>query len=63
MANTSCDIKKMKEVENKIRDLINLVSVYNTEEEEGEGKKIEDDAAADLKVRLQEIAKMIASIC
>ncbi|MEM4270707.1 MAG: hypothetical protein QXO70_01270 [Candidatus Pacearchaeota archaeon] len=63
MANTSCDIKKMKEVENKIRDLINLVSVYNTEEEEGEGKKIEDDAAADLKARLQEIAKMIASIC
>ena len=63
MANATCDIKKMKEVENKIRDLVNLVSVYNTVEEEGEGKKIEDDAAADLKAKLQDVAKLISSIC
>jgi hypothetical protein len=56
------DISKIKAVENKIRDLINLVQVYNTEEEEGEGKKIEDDAAADLKAKLQEIAKAIGEI-
>lgn len=56
------DINKIKEVENKIRDLINVVQVYNTIEEEGEAKKIEDDAAADLKVKLQEIAQMISAI-
>jgi len=63
MTKEKCDISKMKEVENKIRDLINLIQVYNTVEEEGEAKKIEDDAAADLKNKLQEIAKMVASIC
>lgn len=56
------DISKIKVVENKIRDLINLVQVYNTVEEEAEGKKIEDDAAADLKTKLQEIAKMVGEI-
>jgi len=56
------DINKIKEAENKIRDLINLVSVYNTVEEEAEGKKIEDDAAADLKAKLQEIAKLVGNI-
>jgi hypothetical protein len=56
------DIKKTKEVEDKIRDLINAVQVYNTEEEEGEGKKVEDDAAAALKGKLQEIAKLVGAI-
>jgi len=56
------DIKKTKEVEDKIRDLINQVQVYNTEEEEGEGKKVEDGAAAALKGKLQEIAKLVGAI-
>lgn len=56
------DISKIKAAENKIRDLINLVQVYNTEEEAGEGKKVEDDAAADLKAKLHEVAKMIGEI-
>lgn len=51
-----------KEVENKIRDLINLVQVYNTLEEEGEAKKIEDDAAEDLQKKLRELAQMVAEI-
>ena len=50
-----------KKAENKIRDLINLVSVLNEEElAEGEGKKIEDDAALQLKSGLQELAKLLA---
>ncbi len=56
------DVNKLKGVENKIRDLINLVQVYNTEEEPEEGKEIEDDAAKDLKAKLQEIAKMVGEI-
>lgn len=56
------DVNKIKGAENKIRDLINLVQVYNTEEEPEEGKKIEDDAAKDLKAKLQEIAKIIGEI-
>lgn len=56
------DVNKVKEVENKIRDLINTIQVYNTIEEEGEAKKVEDDAAADLKAKLQEIAQMIGAI-
>jgi len=51
----------IKEAENKIRDLINLVSVLNEEElAEGEGKKIEDDAASELKKKLHEVAKLLA---
>ena len=56
------DIKKIKEAENKIRDLINQVQLYNTEEEEAEGKKVEDDAAAALKKKLQELAQLVGAI-
>jgi hypothetical protein len=56
------DVNKIKGAENKIRDLINLIQVYNTEEEPEEGKKIEDDAAKDLKAKLQEIAKIVGEI-
>jgi hypothetical protein len=56
------DIKKTKEVEDKIRDLINDIEVYNEEEVESEGKEIEDDAAASLKGKLQEIAKLVGDI-
>ena len=51
------DIEK---VEDKIRDLINLVKIRNEEElEAGEGKKIEDDAAEELIGKLKEIASML----
>jgi len=56
------DAKKVKEVNDKIRDLINQVQLYNTEEEEGEGKKVEDDAAAALKGKLQELAQLVGAI-
>ena len=49
----------IKEVEDKVRDLINLVSVYNNEEEQDAGKKIEDSVANELKEKLQEIAQML----
>jgi len=49
----------IKEAENKIRDLINLISVYNNEEEQDAGKKIEDSVASELKQKLQEIAQML----
>ena len=50
---------KISEIENKIRDLINLVSVMNEEEAEGGTKKIEDESAAQLKEKLQEIANLL----
>jgi len=58
MANNTA---KIKEVEDKIRDLINQVEIYNEEEiEPGEGKKVEDDAAEDILEKLREIAKLVA---
>lgn len=56
------DVNKLKEVENKIRDVINLVSVYNNEEEQDEGKLVEDEAATELKKRLQDLAKIVETI-
>ncbi|MEM4271493.1 MAG: hypothetical protein QXD13_00135 [Candidatus Pacearchaeota archaeon] len=54
---------KIKEVEDKIRDLINWVQVKSLEElKPGEGKKIEEDAAAELKAKLQEIAQLVGKI-
>jgi len=48
------------EVENKIRDLINLIKIRNNEElEVGEGKKIEDDTAEELVEKLREIAEKL----
>ena len=54
---------QIREVEDKIRDLINWVAVLNEEElKAGEGKKIEDDAAADITKKLREIAKLVGKI-
>ncbi len=54
---------KTKEIEDKIRDLINWVQVKTLEElGEGEGRKIEEDAAAELKKKLQEIAQLVGKI-
>lgn len=47
--------------EDKIRDIINLIAVYNEEELEGGTKKIEDAVAAELKEKLQELAQTIGS--
>ena len=58
MANNS----SIKQAEDKIRDLINWIEVLNREEiKEGEGKKIEDDAARELNAKLQEIAGIIGA--
>jgi len=52
-----------KEVEDKIRDLINLVQVKTLEELEiGEGKKIEEDTAKELQAKLREIAELVGKI-
>ena len=48
-------------VAEKIRDVINLVEVLNKEElEAGEGKKVEDDAAEQLKEKLREAAELLS---
>ncbi len=56
------DAEKIKAVEDKIRDLINWVEVWNLEEIEGGFKKIEDDVVNELKQRLEELAKMVAEL-
>ena len=53
------DTAVFKEVENDIRDLINWVKVWNTEEEEGEGKKIEDKESEQLVSKLRQIASKL----
>lgn len=53
------DDKVFKEVENDIRDLINWVEVWNTEEEEGQGKKVEDEEAKQLIAKLRKIASKL----
>jgi hypothetical protein len=59
------NVKKKADVtamdaEDKIRDLINQIKIYNEEElEMGEGKKIEDDAAEYLIEKLRDIARTI----
>ncbi len=54
------DEKTIREVENKIRDLINLIEIMNKEEVEGT-KKIEDSAAQELKEKLRETAEKLGS--
>lgn len=53
----------VKEVEDKIRDLINYIQVMTLEETEpGEGRKIEEDVASELQEKLRGIAKMLGKI-
>ena len=62
MANLPAKIDT-RPIANKIRDLINWIAVMNKEElREGEGKKIEDDTAKGLKMKLQEIASMLGQL-
>ena len=54
------DMNSIKKAENQIRDLINIIKVYNGEEiESGEGKKIEDDTAEELSDKLRDLAATI----
>jgi len=48
---------EIEEIEDDIRELINLIKIKNEEETEmGEGKKIEDDTAEELTNKLRAIA-------
>ena len=53
---------KVVAIEDDIRDLIKFVEVKNEEElDAAEGKKIEDDTAAELKDKLRALAKKIGA--
>lgn len=52
----------IKDIEDDLRDLINWIKVLNEEEEQGETKKIEDEAAEELIERIQSIAKKLGSV-
>lgn len=53
----------IKEIEDKIRDLINFVQVKSGEElEAAEGKKIELDTAEELKTKLREVAELAGQV-
>ena len=55
--------KKVVEVEDDIRDLINFIEIKNEEElDAAEGKKIEDDTAAELKDKLRKLAKKVGAV-
>jgi len=56
------DPKQVKIVENKIRDLINWIEVWNLEEIEDNTKKIADETVVELKEKLQEIAEDIGEL-
>lgn len=54
---------KIKEAEDKLRDLINFVQVKTEEElKAGEGRKIEEDTARELQGKLRELAEDIAKL-
>jgi len=54
---------KIKDVEDEIRDLINIVEIANKEElKVGEGKKIEDDTTRYLVKRLRALAVKVGQI-
>ena len=51
-----------KEVEDMIRDLINIVNVRKEEEVEGATQKIEDATAAELVEKLEAIAQAVSQL-
>lgn len=51
-----------KEVEDMIRDLVNIINVRKEEEVEGATQKIEDDTAVELVKKLEKIAKAVGQI-
>jgi len=54
--------EKLKEVQDKIRDIVNWVEVKNQEEIEGGTKKIEDEVVATLKEKLSELTQAIDAL-
>ncbi|MBS3154967.1 hypothetical protein J4404_00525 [Candidatus Woesearchaeota archaeon] len=57
------DPRKVKQIENKIRDLINWIEVWNLEEiEEGSCKRIDNKTVEEMKEKLQEIAEDIGEL-
>lgn len=54
--------EKLKEVQDKIRDIINWVEVKNQEEIEGGTKKIEDEVVTKLKEKLAELTQAVDSL-
>jgi len=52
-------MKNTKKAEDKIREIINWISIMNNEEVEGANKKIEDETAKELEKKLRELAKII----
>lgn len=54
--------EKLKEVQDKIRDIVNWVEVKNQEEVEGGVKKIEDEAASKLKEKLADLTQAVDSL-
>lgn len=56
------DPKKVKMVENKIRDLINWIEVWNLEELEDGNKQISNEVVEELKEKLQIIAEDIGEL-
>ena len=57
------DTRKVKQIENKIRDLINWIEVWNLEEiEEGSCKRIDNKTVEEMKEKLQEIAEDIGEL-
>ncbi len=52
--------EKIKQIEDKIRDLINMISVMNNEDiNGGDVNYVGDEAAKSITEKLREIAKMI----
>jgi hypothetical protein len=58
----AADPKKIKEVEDKIRDIINLISIFNKEEADAETSKIDDEAAKKLKEELRKLALIVGRL-
>lgn len=54
--------RNVMDIENDIRDLINWVKIMNEEELKiGEGKKIEDDTANELVIKLKKLAMKVGA--
>ena len=56
------DVEQIKAAEDAIRDLVNWVEVWNLEEVEGAVKKIEDGTVAELKSKLEDIARKVSGL-
>ncbi|MBU0470330.1 MAG: hypothetical protein KKA62_06190 [Nanoarchaeota archaeon] len=58
-----CSDDALKEVENQLRDLINLVAVYKEEEKQDVTTKIDPATAEELVAKLKDLAKAMGFVC